>query len=68
MSEIIIILILGACIAWPIWTVRKYKQALKEAALDEAWREVLKDPHYIDRRRHEERRLVNEARGNAANR
>ena len=41
MAELTIILIVVACtawvcIAWVVWTVREFKQALKEAGFDEA--------------------------------
>jgi cbb3-type cytochrome oxidase subunit 3 len=69
MFEIIIILIVVGCIVWVVWTMRKHKHALAKIALDDAWREVLNDPHYIDRRRHEDRKhAVDEARAHAANR
>ena len=68
MLDIIIVLIVVA-IAWAVWTARKHKHALDKIALHEAWREVLEDPHYIERRRYEERRrVVDEARAHAANR
>ncbi len=56
--EVIIILILAGCAAWVIWAVREYKQASEKAALAQAWREVLDDPHYTERRRFEERKRV----------
>ena len=69
MVEIIIILILAACIGWATWTAQKSKQALDKDALDQAWRELLNDPHYMERRHYEERMLVeNQARAAAANR
>jgi nitrogen fixation-related uncharacterized protein len=65
----IIILIVVVCIAWFVWTERKSKQALDKDALDEAWREVLDDPHYMERRHYEERKRVeDQARAAAANR
>ena len=67
--NIIIILIVVVCIAWVVWTERKSKQALDKDALDEAWREVLDDPHYMERRHYEERKRVeDQARAAAANR
>jgi hypothetical protein len=63
----IIMLVVVACIAWVVWTERKSKQALDKNALDRAWREVLDDPHYIERRHYEERmRVEDEARAAAA--
>ena len=47
----IIILIVVVFIAWVVWTEQKSKQAFDEVTLDPAWREVLDDPHYIERRR-----------------
>ena len=59
----IIILFMVASIAWVLWTERKSKQALDKDALDQAWREVPDDPHYIERRHYEERmRVEDEAR------
>jgi hypothetical protein len=67
--EMIIILIVVACIIWVVWTVREHKHAVKDIALGQAWREVLNDPHYLERRRYEERRRVeDEARAAAAKR
>ena len=54
----IIILFLVASIAWVVWAERKSKQALDKDVLDQAWREVLDDPHYIERRHYEERMRV----------
>jgi len=53
-----IVLIVLGCIAWVVWAVREHKQALEIAALDRAWREVLNDPHYMERRHFEERKRV----------
>lgn len=65
----IIILFMIASIAWVLWTERKSKQALDKDALDQAWREVPDDPHYIERRHYEERRRIeDEARAAAAKR
>lgn len=69
MIEFIIILVVVVCIAWVAWTAQKSKQALDKDALDQAWREVLVDPHYMERRHYEERKRVeNQARAAAANR
>jgi FtsZ-interacting cell division protein ZipA len=66
---IIIILIVVVCIAWVVWTEQKSKQALDRDALDQAWREVLDDPHYMERRLYQERmRVEDQARAAAANR
>ena len=65
----ILILIVVACIAWVVWTERKSKQALDKDALDQAWREVLDDPKYAERRHFQERkRVVDQARAGAADR
>ena len=62
----ILILVVVACIAWVVWTERKSKQALDKDALDQAWREVLDDPNYAERRHFEERkRVVDQARAGA---
>ena len=69
MTEIIIILVVVVCIAWVAWTAQKRKQAFDKDALEQAWREVLDDPHYMERRHYEERKRVeNQARAAAANR
>jgi hypothetical protein len=69
MTELTIIFIVVAFIAWVAWTAQKSKQALDKDALDQAWREVLVDPHYIERRHYEERmRVEDEARAAAAKR
>ena len=58
-----------ACIIWVVRAVREHKQAVKDIALAQAWREVLNDLSYLERRRYEERRrVVDEARAHAANR
>ena len=65
----IIILIVVAFIAWVVWTERKSKQVLDKITLNQAWREVLDDPHYIERRHYEERmRVEDEARAATAKR
>ena len=67
MTELTIIFIVVAFIAWVAWTAQKSKQALDKDALDQAWREVLVDPHDIERRHYEERmRVEDEARAAAA--
>ncbi len=52
--EIIVILIIVGCIAWVVWAVREHRKALDKEALDGAWRQVLNDPHYMERRDFEE--------------
>lgn len=56
--EIVIVLIGIAGIVWVVWTVREYEQAVAKGILDQAWREVLDDPHYLERRHIEERKRV----------
>jgi len=58
--EIMIVLIVLGCIAWVVWSVREHKQASEIAALGQAWRDVLDDPHYMERRHFEERKRVEE--------
>jgi Tfp pilus assembly protein PilE len=58
--EIMIVLIVLGCIAWVVWAVREHKQASEIAALGQAWRDVLDDPHYMERRHFEERKRVEE--------
>ena len=55
MELIIISSVIGGIILI-IWKVRANSRAAKAAALDRAWREVLSDPNYLQRRDHEERK------------
>ncbi len=65
----IIVVIVAASVAWLVWLVRQEKKKEDEIALDDAWREVLNDPHYTERRLLEERkRVVDKARAAGANR
>ena len=54
--EIIIFLLAGGSIVWIVWKARTENRALEKAALDDAWRLVLNDPDYMNRRRCEERK------------
>ena len=56
--EMIIVLIGVACIVWLLWTVREDNQAIAKDVLDQTWRDVLNDPHYLERRHFEERKRV----------
>jgi len=56
--EIIIIAIGVACVVWLIWTAREDKQASGKSVLDQAWREVLDDAYYMERRHFEDRKRV----------
>jgi hypothetical protein len=60
MLEIIIIFCVVGSIAWIAWKVRAHDRTLEKAALDQAWRVVLDDPHYMDRRRYEESKRDND--------
>ena len=60
--EFLIIISVVAGIAWFVWKVRANSRASKAAALDRAWREVLSDPNYAQRRDHEERKREDRAR------
>lgn len=62
MLEIIIISCVIGSIIWIVWKIRAHDRALKMAVLDQAWRTVLDDPHYMDRRQHEERKHEEEVR------
>ena len=53
----VLVLIAGA-VAGSSWGIWRHKRKQREAVLDSAWREVLADPHYLERRQLEERRLV----------
>ena len=69
MIELTVIFIVVVFIAWVAWTERKSKLALDKDLLDQAWRDVLDDPHYMERRHYEERKRVeDQARAAAANR
>ena len=63
MVELTIIFIVVAFIGWIVWTERKSKLALDKDLLDQAWREVLDDPHYMERRHYEERERYKIKRG-----
>jgi Tfp pilus assembly protein PilE len=56
--EFMIIVIVVAFIAWIVWTVREHKQVVAKDILNQAWHEVLNDPHYLERRHFEERKRV----------
>lgn len=60
--EVVIIFSTIAGITWIIWKVVANSRAAKAAALDRAWREVLSDPNYLQRRDQEERKLEERAR------
>jgi hypothetical protein len=60
--EFVIIISTIAGIIWIIWMVRANNRAAKAAALDRAWREVLSDPNYPQRRDQEEGKLKDRAR------
>jgi hypothetical protein len=62
MLEFIIIFCVVASIVWIVWKVRAHDRALENAALNQAWRIVLDDPHYAARRSYEERKHEDEAR------
>lgn len=63
MLDLIILIGLIGGIVWVVRKMRAAAWASDTAALNEAWRLVLDDPNYLDRRRNEERkRVVNEAR------
>ena len=66
--EIIVVLVVVGCIAWVVWAVRRDRQALDKESLDRAWRKVLNDPRYTERRHDEERKRVENARVDASNR
>lgn len=69
MPEIITIIVLFVvvCIAWVMWIEQRSKKALDNDALEQAWREVPDDPHYVERRHLEERKRVeDQARAAAA--
>ncbi len=66
MAQLIVLVIIAGFLGWTAWTVWDVKQALDKVMLDEAWRTVLDDPHYIERRHLEERKRAEaKARSNA---
>ncbi len=54
--EIIIIIFLFVCIIWLVLKMRRHAMETHHATLDAAWRVVLNDPNYKDRRLLEERK------------
>jgi hypothetical protein len=60
--EIVLFFGVVASIVWIVWKVRTHDRTLKKAALDQAWRVVLDDPHYVARRTYEERKHEDETR------
>jgi uncharacterized membrane protein len=58
--EIVIIIFLVAAIAWLVMSVRRSVLASEHATLNSAWREVLDDPNYNERRVLEEQKRAAE--------
>jgi hypothetical protein len=59
MLDLILLFGVAGGTVWIVWKMR----ASDEVSLDQAWRLVLDDPNYLDRRHLEERkRVVDEAR------
>jgi len=56
MELIVIIGFVLACTSWILWRKQANSRTAKKAALDRAWRIVLDDPSYTDRRPIEERK------------
>jgi hypothetical protein len=54
--EIILFFVVVSGAIWTVLKVRRNNRALETAAVDQAWREVLDDPHYMERRHYEERK------------
>ncbi len=50
--------LIGLAVAGVSWGIWRHKRKQREAVLDSAWREVMADPHYLERRHIEERRLA----------
>ncbi len=53
--ELVIIFLLVALIAFLMMRSRRKEKRRHDMALSEAWRVVLDDAHYVDRRRYEEK-------------
>ncbi len=60
-DPVLVLIVLAVAGVWGIWLHHKRKR--HRAVLDSAWREVLADPNYVQRRHLEERRLVAEDAG-----
>ncbi len=56
MAELVVLVIIAVFFGWIAWIVWGVKQTLDKVMLDEAWRTVLDDPHYKERRHLEERK------------
>jgi hypothetical protein len=56
MEVLLFLIVVSGTISIGIY-VRNKNRALKKAILDQAWRDVLADTDYMNRRRHEERKL-----------
>ncbi len=63
--EIIIISLFVACIMWLVVKIRRRNTESEHAALDAAWRVVLNDPNYKERRALEERKRASEDQARA---
>ncbi len=61
LDPVLVLIVLAVAAVWGIWLHHKRKR--HKAVLDSAWREVLADPNYAERRHLEERRLVAEESG-----
>ena len=62
MLEFSILLFVVASILWLVWKWRTQDRASKKATVEQAWRIVLDDPHYAQRRQYEEHKRAEEAR------
>ena len=62
MLEFSILLFVVLSIAWLAWKWRTQDRASKKATVEQAWRIVLDDPHYAQRRQYEEHKRAEEAR------
>jgi hypothetical protein len=62
MLEFSILLLVILSIVWLAWKWRKQDRASKKATVEQAWRIVLDDPHYAQRRQYEEHKRAEEAR------
>jgi hypothetical protein len=61
--EVILIVLLIACVVWFVMRGRRRAAEANETTLQRAWRIVLDDPHYQERRALEERkRALDDAR------
>jgi len=59
---LVVVVVWSALTVWNMWTRdQRLEKATKKATLEQAWHIVLADPHYEQRRQHEEHKQKVEA-------